>query len=93
MQGFVRKRVLPVLFPAGAKTCFEPSAVSDKGESQGLLLSRWDGVAAPPEAGAKVVDRAAEDGRLGTLVSVSPGERRREGERSIFLPRVPVPGR
>ncbi|CAM9726824.1 unnamed protein product, partial [Ectocarpus sp. 12 AP-2014] len=73
-KGFVRKRVLPVLFPEGAQTSFGPSAASDEGESQGLLLSRWDGVAAPAEAGSKVVDRAAEDGRLGALVSVSPAE-------------------
>ncbi|CAM9171040.1 unnamed protein product, partial [Ectocarpus sp. 13 AM-2016] len=73
-KGFVRKRVLPVLFPEGAQTSFDPSAASNEVESQGLLLSRWDGVAAPPEAGSKVVDRAAEDGRLGALVSVSPAE-------------------
>ncbi|CAM9238552.1 unnamed protein product [Ectocarpus fasciculatus] len=71
-KGFVRKRVLPVCFPEGAETCSDPRAVADKGKSQGLLLSRWDGVAAPPEAGSKVVDRTDEDGRLGALVSMSP---------------------
>lgn len=86
MQGFVRKRVLPVLFPAeGAHATASPirdssSVAADAGNGQGpLLLQAWGAgkgevAPPPPEAGSKIVDRAAEDGKVGALVKASPGK-------------------
>eukprot|EP00752_Nemacystus_decipiens_P009573 g8553.t1 len=83
-KGFVRKRVLPVLFPVEgvAHTSATPirnssCVAADEGNGQGpLLLHAWGGarkgdVAEPPQAGSKIVDRAAQDGKVGALVKVS----------------------
>lgn len=78
--------MLPVLFSAGgAQTRSSPirdapSVIADAGNGQGVLLYTWDSetaVVAPPEAGSKIVDRAAGDGKLGAVVAVSPGEPRK----------------
>lgn len=79
--------MLPVLFPAGgAQTSPSPILdasyiIADEGNDQGVLLYTWDssaGTVAPPEAGSKIVDRAAQDGKLGAVIAVSPGEPRKE---------------
>lgn len=91
MQGFVRKRVLPVLFPAeGAHTSASPildgtRVAADAGNNQGgFLLRAWGAKpgevgAPPPEAGSKIIDRAAADGKVGALVKASPGKTRERG--------------
>eukprot|EP00903_Cladosiphon_okamuranus_P009194 g8781.t1 len=83
-KGFVRKRVLPVLFPVeGADASASPirissSVAADGGDRQGpILLQAWGAgkgevAPPPPEADSKIVDRAAEDGKVGTLVKASP---------------------
>lgn len=83
-QGFVRKRVLPVIFPAGEGTSASPighvpHVAADVEKSPGLLLREWEtaeagGAMERPEAGSKVVDRAAGNAKLGAIVAVSPGE-------------------
>lgn len=89
--------MLPVLFPAevGAPTSASPVrdgasvAAAEAGDSQGpLLLRAWGAergeAAPPPAAGAKIVDRAAADGKVGALVKASPGKPRgRDKERDI----------
>lgn len=105
-QGFVRKRVLPVLFPAegGAHASAFPirdssSVAAGVGDGQGpLLLHAWGGaeggeVSPPPEAGSKIVDRAAEDGKVGALVKASPGEPREERRGRMRLASVPASAR
>lgn len=85
----MRKRILPVLFPAeGAHTSPSPvrdvsSVAAEAGNSQGpLALHEWEApagrgeAAPPPEAGSKIVDGAAGDGKVGALVTASPGKPR-----------------
>lgn len=94
-QGFVRKRVLPVVFPAegGAHTPASPirdssSVAAEAGNGQGplLLLHAWGGAEEgevsppPPDVGSKIVDRAAEGGKVGALVKASSGKPRGERE-------------
>lgn len=86
MQGFVRKRVLPVIFPGGEGNAAAspirdvPRVAADVENSNAeLLLCKWGSAevgaaTGRPEAGSKVVDQAAGDGKLGALVAVSPGE-------------------
>lgn len=82
-QGFVRKRILPVLFPGEEiRLSLSPiknvsSMFSDAREGEELVQSTWGLGVAPPAAGSTVVDGAAGDGKLGILVAVSPGRRKR----------------
>lgn len=87
MQGFVRKRVLPVLFPAGEaqpppSPILDASCVTgDAGNGQVGLLCTWDSEnadVAPPGVGSKIVDRTARDEKLGAVIAVSSGESRKE---------------
>lgn len=91
----MRKRVLPVVFQTeGDGSSISPvenAAVSAAGKAekgQGLIPLPWASGAAPPEAGLRLVDQAAGDTKLGTLVAVSPGEPARAmygAPRPLFL--------
>ena len=46
----------------------------DAEQGQGLVPASWASGVGPPEPGSRIVDHAAGDGKLGTLVAISPGE-------------------
>ncbi|CAM9286295.1 unnamed protein product [Laminaria digitata] len=79
-KGFVRKRILPVIFPMEAnggstspvEHASDSAVAGDAEKSRGLMLASWGSGVGPPEAGSRIVDQAAGEGKLGTLVAVSP---------------------
>lgn len=79
-KGFIRKRLLPVLFtPQGAEASPSPiktasSLVENRGKIE-LTQLMWGDVDSPvgsPPVGSTVMDRTATGVKLGTLAAVSP---------------------
>lgn len=78
LQGFVRKRVLPVLFltqeiDAPALPVLKAPGVVEDPKCLNALVHLEAGVV-PPAAGSGILDREKGDAKLGALVAAAPGK-------------------